>query len=628
MKKISIASMTCIVFWLLSMTTSANAQSGACAGLSVNGDYSYEVYSLAGTVYFTFHPLPPIAGSASAIIYLKEGTASGTYPGYNMVASGADFTYSKAIADGTITSFYFSYNVPSGGENNSSADPHGYITGTSCEEGAPTVSITAPVEAASFTAPANLQINATALDIDGTVTKVEFYKNNILLGMDDTSPYNYNWTNVAAGAYVLTAKTTDNNGLVTSSVPVNIIVNAPNTDGYCGTAFNGEYEYKAETVGDQVTFTFHPLPVIAGCAYALIYIQQGGTGGFSGNGMAASGTDFIYTQNIADGTLLNIYFTYNLPGGGENNSSANPHDYIVGANCTGIAGTPPTITITSPANNAGFTEPASITINVTAGDLDGTVTKVQFYSGATYLGMDNSSPYSVNWNNVPAGNYTITAKATDNSSLFTTSALTNIVVSIDNSAGFCDTIANGDYSYKAETVGGNVVFTFHPLAPIQGSAYALIYIDEIGNGAYPGYPMTAIGADFRFTKAIAGGTPLSIYFTYNLPSGGENNSSATPHSYTVGTDCIATVPTDEAETINFAIYPNPVYDRLFFRLPGIDANFEEAKIFNAAGQVLIALPEFDIEKGIDVRVLQPGFYFLKLKKAANNQFVLQKFIKV
>lgn len=513
-----------------------------CKGVAVSGDYSYEVYTDAGKVYFKFHPLAPIAGSNSAIIYLKEGTGSGTYPGYNMVASGTDFIFNKSIADGTITSFYFSYNVPSGGERNSSADPHSYVVGTVCVAGAPTVSITSPAESASFTAPASITINATAADEGGSISKVEFYSGATLIGMDETSPYSFTWTGVAAGSYALTAVATDNSGLSTSSIPVNIIVNVPNTNGYCGTAFSGDYEYKAETVGGTVKFTFHPLSPITGCQYALIYIREGLSGGYPGYGMTASGTDFIFSKTIADATPISYYFTYQTPPAGERNSSANPHSYTVGSNCTGVTGTPPTVSITSPANNASFTEPATITINATAEDIDGTVSKVEFYSGATLLGADETSPFSFDWTNVIAGNYTLTVKATDNTALSTISSPVNVVVNINNSAGYCGTVENGDYSYKVETIGDNVKFQFHPLAPIAGCAYALIYVREGLSGGYPGYPMTAIGSDFTFTKPIANGTPISIYFTYNVPSGGERNSSATPHSYTVGTICEGLLP--------------------------------------------------------------------------------------
>lgn len=90
----------------------------------------------------------------------------------------------------------------------------------------PTASITAPANGATFTAPANITIDATASDSDGSVTQVQFYQGATLLGTDTTAPYQFVWSNVAAGAYALTVKATDNQGAVTTSNVVNITVNA------------------------------------------------------------------------------------------------------------------------------------------------------------------------------------------------------------------------------------------------------------------------------------------------------------------------------------------------------------------------------------------------------------------
>ena len=90
--------------------------------------------------------------------------------------------------------------------------------------------------------------------------------------------------------------------------------------------------------------------------------------------------------------------------------------------------TPPTVSITSPANNAGFAAPASITITATAADANGTVSNVQFFNGTTLLGSDASAPYSVNWSNIPVGTYSITARATDNAGAMTTSSAVSISI--------------------------------------------------------------------------------------------------------------------------------------------------------------------------------------------------------
>src|SRR5207253_3197586 len=57
----------------------------------------------------------------------------------------------------------------------------------------------------------------------------------------------------------------------------------------------------------------------------------------------------------------------------------------------------PTVAITSPANGATFGAPATVLITADANDSDGTVTKVEFYSGATKLGEDTTAPYNFNW---------------------------------------------------------------------------------------------------------------------------------------------------------------------------------------------------------------------------------------
>ena len=67
-----------------------------------------------------------------------------------MTKTGADFTFSRPIADGVVTTFYFTYNTPPAGERNSSANPHTYTVGAVCITGAPTVSITSPLKWSQF----------------------------------------------------------------------------------------------------------------------------------------------------------------------------------------------------------------------------------------------------------------------------------------------------------------------------------------------------------------------------------------------------------------------------------------------------------------------------------------------
>jgi RHS repeat-associated protein len=89
----------------------------------------------------------------------------------------------------------------------------------------PTASLTSPTSGATFTAPASIQLTATASDSDGTIQKVEFFHGGTnLIATITTAPYTFAWTGVAQGSYTLTAVATDNLNATTTSAPVTIAV--------------------------------------------------------------------------------------------------------------------------------------------------------------------------------------------------------------------------------------------------------------------------------------------------------------------------------------------------------------------------------------------------------------------
>lgn len=88
----------------------------------------------------------------------------------------------------------------------------------------------------------------------------------------------------------------------------------------------------------------------------------------------------------------------------------------------------PKVSIKNPNHNSSYRAGATINISANASDAGGFIKKVEFYKGATLLTTQQYPPYSWNWKNVGAGNYTIIAKATDNSGHVTTSAGVHISV--------------------------------------------------------------------------------------------------------------------------------------------------------------------------------------------------------
>jgi uncharacterized repeat protein (TIGR03803 family) len=93
---------------------------------------------------------------------------------------------------------------------------------------------------------------------------------------------------------------------------------------------------------------------------------------------------------------------------------------------------PPTVSLSIPYNIIKYSAPARIKLNAAATDKDGKITKVQFFNGNTRLHTEDVYPYGFLWIDVPVGNYTLTAKAFDNSGNVTTSNSIKVSVVEEN----------------------------------------------------------------------------------------------------------------------------------------------------------------------------------------------------
>src|SRR4030095_12461385 len=98
-----------------------------------------------------------------------------------------------------------------------------------------------------------------------------------------------------------------------------------------------------------------------------------------------------------------------------------------------IRNQPPLVALDNPTNNAGFLAPSSLTLEASASDADGGVTKVEFFANGMKLGEDVDSPYSFLWNNPPLGEHVLTAVATDDQDAIAQSA--PIAIAVYDSAG-------------------------------------------------------------------------------------------------------------------------------------------------------------------------------------------------
>ncbi len=274
----------------------------------------------------------------------------------------------------------------------------------------PTVSITSPANGAVFSAPANITIAANAADSDCGVVNVAFYANGTLLGAVTPPLNSIPWNNVQPGTYSLTAQATDTDGAVTTSAAVSVMVDAPPTVSITSPA-NGT------VFPDPANITIAANAADSDGTVSKMDFYQGST--FIGTGMHVPNSPmWIFNWNpVQSGT-------YSITAKATDNNGV----VTTSAAVSVIVDNPPTVSITSPVNGAIFPAPANITITANATDSDGRVVAVVFFQGATCIGAATSAPYSVPWNNVQPGTYTLTAQAYDNYGLKTTSTAVTIFV--------------------------------------------------------------------------------------------------------------------------------------------------------------------------------------------------------
>jgi photosystem II stability/assembly factor-like uncharacterized protein len=275
----------------------------------------------------------------------------------------------------------------------------------------PTVTLTAPANHALYpTVPATVNLTATAADADGTITKVEFYQGNTLVGTSNASPFVYSWINVAAGTYYLSAKAYDNLGATgTSNIDTIIVGNQSPVVTITSPSNNAMFSQPANITINATASD--PDGTISKVEF------------YNGNTLLGTDNNAAYS------------FVWNGVTAGNYQITAKAYDNSTGVATSSVINVTvgnqnPTVFITTPANNSSYTGPATINLAALASDPDGTITKVEFYNGGTLIGTGNSgNPFTFSWTNVAVGNYTITAKAYDNLNGTTTSSAITVTVS-------------------------------------------------------------------------------------------------------------------------------------------------------------------------------------------------------
>ncbi|MDC1038607.1 glycosyl hydrolase, partial [Candidatus Marinimicrobia bacterium] len=198
-----------------------------------------------------------------------------------------------------------------------------YIFVSSTSDFPPNVSLNTSEMNDSYYFGSPIQIFASANDIDGTITLVEFYDSQTKIGEDDSHPYSFQWDNATVGIHQISAHATDNDGLTSVSEVYSIeVVEAPECTGGPD---NGDYTYEFSDDLNNPTLTFIPSAEHVGNPTCILYYSTSGTP-----------PGYYVTPNIpfqivaSEGEIIQFYYTYSY-NGLESNTADNPHTYEIGS---------------------------------------------------------------------------------------------------------------------------------------------------------------------------------------------------------------------------------------------------------------------------------------------------------
>lgn len=99
-----------------------------------------------------------------------------------------------------------------------------------------TVAITDPFAGTTFNGPSSVQVAASVFTPGPSISRVEFYDGQLLIGTDSAPPYAVTWPSPLLGSHSLTAVAVDQLATTTSSTPADVIIGpAGGTLGTLGT---------------------------------------------------------------------------------------------------------------------------------------------------------------------------------------------------------------------------------------------------------------------------------------------------------------------------------------------------------------------------------------------------------
>ena len=274
---------------------------------------------------------------------------------------------------------------------------------------APSVTLVAPAADSRYVAPATIEVIANpVVDVGRTVARVEFLADGDIVGTVTEAPYIFTLTNLARGNFNLRARVTDSAGRRDNSSIVRVHVRNNTAPKVRISA--PEHRFIAPgAVPLSATVTDRDDPI------AKVEF-------FNGTTLLSTSTAEPYTFDWTGVPAGNYDVTAKATDALGAVGTSNTFRVRVRDNLA------PRVRILGPANNATYSAPATIPISLRAVDRDDNLTNVVLLANGTQLAAFNAAPFEFSWTNIPAGTYALTAQATDELGLITTSRTVTITV--------------------------------------------------------------------------------------------------------------------------------------------------------------------------------------------------------
>lgn len=256
---------------------------------------------------------------------------------------------------------------------------------------APVVEITHPVNGQVFEEGVSFDITATASD-NSAVSKVDFYIDDVKVGDDYVIPYTHANVILPAGVHTIKAVATDDEGAESVPSIVNISVEADPAPVVEITS-----PQTGDVFGEGATINIAASATDNGSVVLVEFFAN----------RQKVGEDSIapYTCSLPNAPIGNYYLFASATD--NNGNISNSADVLVN-----VVDPTPVVTITSPANNATFSEGVDVLIEATAEGVN-PIHRVEFFLNGSKVGEDLTFPYEHTLRNLSVGRHGIWAFAID-----------------------------------------------------------------------------------------------------------------------------------------------------------------------------------------------------------------------